>query len=132
MTLRFEDAPPDLESLIALYGSVGWKSYLRHPERAMRGVRASTYVTCAWEEDRLIGMARTISDDATIWLLQDLLVHPDHQGRGLGAALIARAEARHADVPRGLLLTDASGPTGFYERVGWHQDARIATFLRGR
>ncbi len=117
MSPRFEDAPPAPDATRALYEAVGWTDYARDP-RLLEGLAASTYVTAAYEGERLLGLARCVSDGATIWFLQDLLVLPERQSAGLGRALLARCRARFAGVKRGVLLTEESA-AGFYEREGW-------------
>ena len=48
----------------------------------------ATYVVGAWEADELVGVCRVLSDDASILYVQDILVDPDHQRRGIGRALL--------------------------------------------
>ena len=118
--MRFVDAPPPREATLALYDSVRWTGYTRDPERLLHAIAHSTYVTSAWDGERLVGLARAISDEATVWFLQDLLVPPDRQRTGLGRALLDRCHARFENVSRGVLLTeDDTAP--FYERQGWER-----------
>ena len=51
------------------------------------------------------------------WVLSPLAVAPDHQRRGIGAALVAEAErwTRAAGVP----LLFLEGDPGYYARLGW-------------
>ncbi len=80
---------PD-DKLVSLYESVGWTVYANDPELLSRAVRNSLFVVTAWSEDgKLVGLARAISDDASICYLQDILVHPDFQGAGVGRTLFA-------------------------------------------
>jgi len=118
VTVRFEEGPPPRAALLSLYRSVGWTAYVREPDALDRAVRGSTFVVAAWEGDRLVGLARALSDEASVWFLQDLLVHPDRQGGGISSALLARCRARFSGVTRGVLLTDADGPGGFYAKAG--------------
>ena len=81
------DAPP-MESVLALYDSVGWSAYTSDPETLGRALHGSSHVVCAWDGDRLVGPARVISDGATIAYLQDVLVHPGLHQRGIGRRLV--------------------------------------------
>ena len=68
--------PDDLE---ALYSSVGWVSYTNDIPKLNRAVANSTYVVAARCGDDLVGLARGMSDDASLFYLQDILVRPDQQ-----------------------------------------------------
>lgn len=118
--MKIVDEPPPREAVLALYESVRWTGYTREPDRLVRAIENSTYVTCAWDGDRLVGLARAISDDATVWFLQDLLVPPDRQRSGLGRTLLDRCAARFEHVSRGVLLTE-DDVAPFYERQGWER-----------
>lgn len=128
--IEYEDGAPSVEAVLPLYASVGWTNYVRWPDRLARALAGSRYVTVARRGERLVGLARTISDEGSVWFLQDLLVHPDEQQKGIGGALLGRCAERHADVPRGVLLTDRDGPVAFYDKAGWAEEPRIRTLLR--
>ena len=101
-----DDDAPAAKELADLYASVGWDAYLADPAALSAGVARSTYVVTARSEGRLIGLARGLSDDFSIFYLQDLLVHPDHQRKGIGRALLERCIARFTHVRQKVLLTD--------------------------
>jgi GNAT superfamily N-acetyltransferase len=112
------DVPRD--DLAALYGSVGWTSYTADLERLERAVRNSSYVVSAWHSKQLVGLARAISDDVSIVYLQDILVHPAHQRRGIGRALLQRCLERYAHVMQKVLLTDDEPKQlEFYASLGY-------------
>lgn len=68
---------------------------------------------------RLVGLVRVVGDGASIAYVQDLLVHPDWQRRGIGARLLRDAMERFARVRQFLLLADdAPAPRAFYEAMG--------------
>ncbi|MCX4743994.1 GNAT family N-acetyltransferase [Kitasatospora sp. NBC_01287] len=53
--------------------------------------------------------------------VDELAVHPDHAGRGAGAALVEEISAGVPDDRCWLLTTAAAGgPLDFYRRLGWH------------
>ncbi len=67
-------------------------------------------------EDRLVGFARVISDNATTWYLCDVIIDPEYRGRGLGTALVSHIVSRYRAL-RGLLVTrDAQE---LYRRFGF-------------
>jgi GNAT superfamily N-acetyltransferase len=64
-------------------------------------------VVTAWEsEERLIGLARAVGDGESILFIQDLLVHPEYQGQGVGKALLKEIMAMYPQVPKKLILAD--------------------------
>jgi GNAT superfamily N-acetyltransferase len=109
-----------LAELLELYGAVGWTSYTASPELLAAGVAGSSYVVTARSAGRLVGLARAVSDDATICYLQDVLVHPDAQRRGIGGALVRAVLDRYRSVRQKVLLTDDEpAQRAFYEVLGY-------------
>ncbi|GAA3435238.1 GNAT family N-acetyltransferase [Kutzneria kofuensis] len=109
-----------LEDLLDLYGAVGWTAYTDKPELLRRGVAGSSYVVTARLGGRLLGLARAISDDATICYLQDVLVHPEAQRRGIGRQLLTAVLDRYRETRQKVLLTDDEpAQRAFYESLGY-------------
>lgn len=97
---------PVVAEVIALYDAVGWTVYTRDAAALQAAIRGSHLVIIAHDGDRLVGLARTLSDGATICYLQDILVHPAAQGCGVGRLLLDRALELSADLRQFVLLTD--------------------------
>ncbi|MFI9381380.1 GNAT family N-acetyltransferase [Kutzneria sp. NPDC052558] len=109
-----------LDELLALYAAVGWTAYTDHPEVLRAGIAGSSYVVTARLGGRLVGLARAMSDDATICYLQDVLVHPDAQRRGLGRSLVLAVLDRYRSTRQKVLLTDDEpAQRAFYESLGY-------------
>ena len=79
--LAVRDAPTRGE-LLTLYESVGWTAYTSDPAMLERAVAGSSYLVTARRDGVLIGLARAISDDATMCYLQDILVAPRERRTG--------------------------------------------------
>ncbi|MDQ0756960.1 GNAT family N-acetyltransferase [Arthrobacter sp. B3I4] len=111
--------------VLALYSSVGWTAYTRDPQLLMRAIRNSSFLVAARDTGGgLIGFARTVSDDATICYLQDILVEPAYQGAGIGRRLLEAIQARYGHVRQTVLLTDNEpGQRAFYEALGFTEGA---------
>ena len=92
----------NLKQLINLYQSVGWTSYTEKPELLQQAVHNSLYVLGAFNHDQLIGLIRVVGDGLTIIYIQDLLVLPAYQNKGIGSTLInkVRKEFRHVQIGR--------------------------------
>lgn len=58
------------------------------------------------QDDKLIGIARALSDDATICSLQDILVDSSFQRAGGGRALFAQVKERYQHARQMVLITD--------------------------
>ena len=107
--------------VLALYESVGWDAYTREPEVLAAAVRGSSFVVTARNRGgALVGMARAISDDATICYLQDILVDPAFQKSGAGRTLLETVLARYQHVRQLVLITDNEpGQRTFSEALGF-------------
>ncbi|HSN44119.1 MAG TPA: GNAT family N-acetyltransferase [Propionibacteriaceae bacterium] len=113
---------PSADELVTLYTSVGWTAYAREPETLHAAVVGSARVVTARLHGRLVGLARVISDGATICYLQDVLVHPDVQGHGLGRQLVVEAFAPYDKVRQKVLITDDEpGQRAFYQSLGFSE-----------
>ena len=108
------------EEAHALYDAVGWTAYTRDANLLARAIAGADLVLTARTDDgELIGLARTVSDGATICYVQDLLVRPEHQRAGIGRALLAGVLEHYAELRQVVLATDADGPHEFYRALGF-------------
>jgi len=115
-------ASVDLTQVLDLYDSVGWTAYTRDPERLVRALAGSSTVVTATQDGELIGLARVVSDGASIAYLQDVLVRPSAQRGGLGRRLVDAVLASYADVRQKVLLTDDEPvQKAFYESLGYRE-----------
>ena len=108
----------DETEILGLYASVGWTAYTEQPESLRRGFEASLLVLAAYEDGALVGLIRVVGDGQTIVFVQDILVHPSCQRRGIGTALLKEVLKRYSHVRQIELTTDDTPKTrAFYESV---------------
>jgi ribosomal protein S18 acetylase RimI-like enzyme len=83
-----------------------------------RLVREADRVLGLYHEGRQVGFARVVTDGLVFAYLTDVYVLPEHQGRGLGAALVRAAleDGPHRDLRWLLHTADAQG---LYRRFGF-------------
>lgn len=118
-----------IDQLLSLSDSVGWTDYTIDQNGAMlkTAVHNSAYVVTAWKVDELIGLARGMSDDVSIFYLQHILVRPEYQGTGIGHLLLNNFLDRFKHVRTKLLLTDNDEQRlKFYESMGFKNTRHLA------
>ena len=107
-------------ALRGLYEAVGWVAYTQEPDTLVAALEGSSFVAGAFQGGALIGLIRVVSDDASIAYIQDILVHPEHQRRGVGRALMGIMLERYEHVRQKILLTDGRpDQLQFYESLGF-------------
>jgi GNAT superfamily N-acetyltransferase len=106
-----------LDQLLSLYAALGWRQRL-HPKRVERALAASTRVVTAWDGERLVGMARMVSDGEFCLYLPEILLLPEYQRGGHGTELMQRLLAGYEHVQHSVLLAD-DGNEAFYQRFGF-------------
>ena len=127
-----------LSSLLGLYSVVGWAAYTSEERRGdlTKAIGNSSHVVSAWDAETLVGLVRVLSDDVSIFYLQDILVHPDYQRRGIGEQLMDACLTRYAHVRSKVLMTDDEERQRlFYEKAGFRNtkdldNAKLNTFVQ--
>jgi ribosomal protein S18 acetylase RimI-like enzyme len=123
------------ENIVALYESVGWKTYTKDPSGLSRAFHNSSYVLICLDGDEVVAALRSISDDISIHYLQDVLVKPSHQRKGIGRRLVEQALKRHSHVRTHVLLTDdEETQKKFYQSLGYEnlrefKDGSLNSFI---
>jgi len=111
---------PGSTELKELYDSVGWSVYTSNMERLEQALRNSSHLVTARDGDRLVGLARCVSDDISIAYIQDILVDPEYQHRGIGRVLLQDCLERYPHVRQKVLLTDdRPEQLRFYKALGF-------------
>ena len=119
MTIR-ELTTFDLDTILDLYSSVGWTNYTDNPEMLKKAYENSLLTLGAYDGDKLVGVIRTVGDGYSIVFIQDILVFPEYQRRGIGTQLIREIMDRFSDVYQLQLMTDNTPKTiSFYQSVGF-------------
>lgn len=81
-------------------------------------IRHAPLLVSAWDGERLVGLARTLTDFSYVGYLSDLAVDAEYQRQGIGQELIAKTREQMG--PRSfLVLLSAPAATGYYPRIGF-------------
>lgn len=108
--------------ILDLYASVGWTAYTDDPAALRNGFANSLLTLAAYEEATLAGLARVVGDGHTVVFVQDILVRPQFQRRGIGSALLQAVLNQYANVRQIELVTDDTlKTTAFYHSMGFQE-----------
>lgn len=108
--------------ILGLYASVGWTAYTDDPAALRNGFANSLLTLAAYEEAALAGLIRVVEDGHTIVFVQDILVRPQFQRRGIGSVLLQAVLNRYAGVRQIELFTDDTPETAaFYRSMGFRE-----------
>ncbi len=119
--------------ILTLYEAVGWSAYYERPQMLKKAFAGSLCVLGAYEEDSLVGIIRAVGDGYSILFIQDILVHPGYQRRGIGTALMKAVLEAYPDAYQTELATDDTEKTAaFYKSLGFAplEDMGCRGFIR--
>lgn len=121
MPIHYGNVLPGKRACFELFTSTGWNDVYGVDENEyFDAVRASWYLVGAYEEDRLVGLGRVISDGALYALIVDVVVLPPYQRRGIGSAIMEQLLDRcRSSRVRDVKLFAAKGMSHFYQQFGF-------------
>lgn len=109
-----------------LYDAVGWSSYTDDMDALINGYENSLKILAAFEDGKLLGVIRAVGDGYTIIFIQDILVLPDYQRKGIGRSLLHSMMDLYPNVRQIELTTDISPETiGFYSSLGFEEFSEL-------
>lgn len=108
----------DLDQVIELYraSTLGERRPVDDRERMAAMLRNANLVVTAWDQDRLVGIARSLSDFSFATYLSDLAVHAAYQRQGIGRRLLL--ETRRLGGQAKIILLAAPKARSYYPRIG--------------
>ncbi|MCW5877722.1 MAG: GNAT family N-acetyltransferase [Anaerolineales bacterium] len=111
--------PLDLEAFIGVYqaSSLGERRPVAEPQRMQRMLEEADLTVSAWDGDKLVGLARSLTDWAYCCYLADLTVADSHQRLGIGKELIRQTQAA-LEPGAMLVLLAAPAAADYYPRIG--------------
>ncbi|CEQ09201.1 acetyltransferase [[Clostridium] sordellii] len=85
-----------IEEIKDIYKKESWNAYLKDDEKLIR----------AFDNCKLVGFIRCVGDGEHILVVQDLIVEPKYQQRGIGTYLFKTIMQKYSNVRMFMVVTD--------------------------
>ncbi|NHX36364.1 MULTISPECIES: GNAT family N-acetyltransferase [Halolamina] len=123
MPYELHESPPTVDRFLELRDAAGMSE--RSREAVERGLPNSDYaVTVVDGTGETVGMARVVGDGGSVFHVCDMVVHPDHQGQGLGSRMMdALMDWIDGTAPPKAYVNLLADVDGFYEQWGFERTA---------
>jgi ribosomal protein S18 acetylase RimI-like enzyme len=127
-----DDAPISVEQAIDVYrrSTLGERRPVDRPDIFANMLKHADVMISAWQGERLIGIARTLTDFSYVAYLADLAVDTGLQRRGIGRRLVQETTSRLGRECMIVLLA-APAANDYYAKLGFEHQPR-AWLQRGR
>lgn len=93
-------------------------------EQADKAINNSLFNVVAKINGQIVGMGRLVGDGVMYWYLQEIIVLPEYQGKGIGKSIVIRLlehirETMQPGTQVSVGLTAVHGKEPFYEKLGF-------------
>jgi ribosomal protein S18 acetylase RimI-like enzyme len=105
---------------VLVRSTLGERRPVADSERIDAMLRHANLLCTAWDEERLVGVARSVTDFAFCCYLSDLAVDVHYQRQGIGAELIRQTQRQLHSQCKVILLA-APAAENYYPRIGMTQ-----------
>jgi ribosomal protein S18 acetylase RimI-like enzyme len=119
------DKIPDLDDVIHLYRLCLVESPRPVDDRdRMKDLIQHASILCtAYNNKKLVGICRALSDFSYVTYISDLAVHPDFQAQHIGKALLEKTKEKSGTVDKIVLLSNIKANT-YYPQLGFNSHPR--------
>ena len=115
-----EERNPSYDEYKALREAVAWR--LTEETSTRKALDNTLYSVVALDSNKIVGIGRVIGDDGLYYYIQDLIVNPNYQGKGIGKRLMTKLMdfvQSHARTGSMIGLMAAPGLENFYQEFGF-------------
>lgn len=115
-----DNSSPILNDFIELRALAGWENPCA--DLVKRSLDKSLFWATIYFDKQLVAVGRVVGDGEMYFYIQDVLVHPEHQGKGHGKRIMVSINSYldSACKPGSTIgLLAAKGKEGFYEKFGY-------------
>jgi ribosomal protein S18 acetylase RimI-like enzyme len=122
---------PAAEQVIELYRKSGLPRPVDDKERMQAMLENSTFVLTAWDEEKLVGVCRCLTDWVWCTYLSDLAVDPNYKKSGIGRKLIDMTRKEVGELTM-IVLLSVPDAFDYYPKVGFKKEDRAFMIARNQ
>lgn len=120
------------QDFLRLKVATGFKD--RPVEQVQKALENDLMDVVALVNDEVVGMGRLVGDGVMYWYLQEIIVLPEYQGKGIGTSIVKyllKYIEEHTDDENFTCvgLTAAEGKMSFYERFGFKNSRGMNLYI---
>lgn len=121
MTIVLSEQLPDKNEYFSLFITTGWNTeYQVGPDELERTNRNSWLTISAYDEGKLVGFGRVVTDFVLHAMIFDMIILPDYQGQGIGTMILETLVKKCKEQGiKDVQLFCAKGKRPFYEKNGF-------------
>lgn len=108
----------NVADIVRVFDSSGIQRPTQDVNRIANMFAHANLVISAWDKQKLIGVARALTDHSYSCYLSDLAVDASYQKQGVGTELIAQVRAQIGEQVS-LILLSAPQAMGYYPKMGF-------------
>jgi GNAT superfamily N-acetyltransferase len=119
--ITFREELPKTKEYWNLFQTTGWNQRYNFSTKDLESaIQNSWYAVSIYNSNDLIGFGRVIAYGIHHALIVDMIIHPDHQGKGLGSKLLKKLVDKCKEKKiRDIQLFSAKDKYNFYEKNGF-------------
>ena len=110
----------NLEDIILVFEKSSINRPIGNKNRIKSMFDNSNLIISAWDQDKLVGLCRALTDFSYCCYLSDLAVDMDYQRQGIGKTMIDLVKKEISDEVS-LILLSAPSSMSFYPKVGFEK-----------
>ncbi len=126
------DADLTVEQAIDLYkrSTLGERRPVDRPDIFVGMLKNADLIITAWDGEKLVGIARTLTDYTYVAYLADLAVDADYQRQGIGKRLVEETKQKLGPDCMIVLLA-APNANDYYPKLGFEHNPRAWMLKQG-
>ena len=106
------------DDVVELFKSVNWPE-ANYPDKLFSALQNSQTVVCAFDDKKLVGLIRVLSDGVIFGIIHFLLVNPKYQGMHIASTLVEKVKEIYKDIVYLKVVPIDDNAKRFYLKMGF-------------